>query len=211
MTKTTPALFSRGFTPDRLHAPVARRQLLLGGIAAAVMIGAIFAANYVTTDYGFIPVGFGLEATAGTIFAGFALAARDAIQDTWGRIAILVIILLGTAISFTLSAPEIAVASAVAFLISELMNFAVYTPLRTRSRLGDRRWALAVVASNAAGAIGDTVVFLGIAFGMAAIMPALPGQLVGKMYATLLYLAIGRALAALVARNPRLALVQEAA
>lgn len=159
--------------------------------AILVLLGSIIAANYVTTDYGFIPVGFGLMATAGTFFAGFALAARDAIQDAWGRKVVVLIILLGTALSFAIAEPAIAIASAVAFLVAELLNFAVYTPLRERANLGDRRWAVAVVSSNTVGAIADTVLFLGIAFGAAAIMPALAGQLVGKTYATILYLVIG--------------------
>ena len=159
--------------------------------AIVVLLGSIIAANYVTTDYGFIPVGFGLMATAGTFFAGFALAARDAIQDAWGRWPVVGVILAGTALSFIIAEPVIAVASAVAFLVAELLNFAVYTPLRERAKLGDRRWAVAVASSNVVGAIADTVLFLGIAFGAAAIMPALAGQLVGKTYATVLYLVIG--------------------
>ena len=159
--------------------------------AIAVLLGSIILANWVTTDYGFIPVGFGLEATAGTFFAGFALASRDAIQDAWGRWPVVGVILAGTALSFAVSEPFIAIASATAFLVAELLNFAVYTPLRERANLGDRRWAVAVASSNVVGAIADTVLFLGIAFGAAAIMPALAGQLVGKTYATVLYLIIG--------------------
>lgn len=186
---------------------VPRGKLWGGVIAVAVLFSAILLANWVTTDYGFIPVGFGLEATAGTIFAGFALAARDAIQDTWGRIAIVLIILVGTGVSFAISAPAIAIASAVAFLVSETLNFAVYTPIRTRAKFGDKKWAGAVVLSNIAGAISDTIVFLGIAFGLAAIMPALPGQLVGKMYATVVYLLIGKVIAMVLAhrKNQRMA------
>lgn len=170
-------------------------RLMAALVATTVLLGSIILANWVTTDYGFIPVGFGFEATAGTIFAGFALAARDAIQDTWGRRAVLVVILIGTALSFALSAPAIAVASAVAFLLAELLNFAVYTPIRERAKFGDKRWGVAVAASNAVGAVTDTVVFLGIAFGAAAIMPALPGQLVGKTYATVVYLVLGALIA----------------
>lgn len=173
-----------------------RLRHTVGITAITVLLGSIIAANWVTTDYGFIPVGFGLEATAGTFFAGFALAARDAIQDAWGRWPVVGVILAGTALSFIVAVPVIAVASAVAFLVAELLNFAVYTPLRERANLGDRRWAVAVASSNVAGAIADTVLFLGIAFGAAAIMPALPGQLVGKTYATVLYLIIGAAGAA---------------
>ena len=176
-------------TPGRLAA---------GLIAVAVLFGSMLAANYVTTDYGFVPIGFGLSATAGTFFAGFALAARDAINDAWGRPAVVAVILVGTLVSFTLSAPEIAIASAVAFLVAESLDFAVYVPLRKRAKFGDKKWALAVVASNIVGAIADTVVFLGIAFGAAAILPALPGQLVGKSYATVMYLLIGWAVARLV-------------
>ena len=181
-------LISRGeLTPGRMA---------VGLLAVAVMVGSLLAANYVTTDYGFIPVGFGLEATAGTFFAGFALASRDAIQDSWGRLPVVAVILVGTVLSFAISAPAIALASAAAYLCAEALDFAVYAPLRARARLGDRRWALAVVASNVVGALTDTVVFLGVAFGTSAIAPALPGQLVGKLYATVMYLLIG----ALVAR-----------
>lgn len=168
-----------------------------GLIAVAVLFGSMLAANYVTTDYGFIPIGFGLSATAGTFFAGFALAARDAINDAWGRLAVVAVILIGTLVSFALSAPEIAIASAAAFLVAESLDFAVYVPLRKRAKLGDKKWALAVVASNIVGAITDTVVFLGVAFGPAAILPALPGQFVGKSYATVAYLLIGWAVARL--------------
>lgn len=173
-------------------------RLTAGLIAVAVLFGSMLAANYVTTDYGFVPVGFGLSATAGTFFAGFALAARDAINDAWGRLAVVAVILTGTLVSFTLSAPEIAIASAAAFLVAESLDFAVYVPLRKRAKFGDKKWALAVVASNIVGAIADTVVFLGVAFGSAAILPALPGQLVGKSYATVVYLLIGWAVARLV-------------
>lgn len=159
--------------------------------AITVFIAAILLANYVTTTYDFIPIGFGLEATAGTIFAGFALASRDALQDAWGRWAVVIVILLGSVLSFAISAPFIALASATAFLLAELLDFAVYTPLRARSKLGDSRWARAVIASNIVGAFGDTVIFLGIAFGTAAILPALPGQMVGKLYATVVYLGLG--------------------
>jgi len=83
-------------------------------------------------------------------------------------------------------APALAVASATAFLISELADFAVYTPLRGRAAMGGRRWFGAVAASNVVGALLDTVLFLGIAFGVAALTPAaLSGQLVGKGWATL--------------------------
>lgn len=166
-------------------------RIVVGVVAGLLVLGALIAANVVTTDFGFIPVGFGFEATAGTLFAGVMLASRDAVQDALGRWAVVVMILLGTIVSLLISDPHIALAAALAFGFAELADFAVYTPIRNRSIIGDKRWALAVVASNAVGALADSVIFLGIAFGLGAITPALPGQMVGKLWATLAYLLIG--------------------
>ena len=122
----------------------------------------------------------------------------DAPQDALGRWAVLVIILLGTTVSFAISAPQIALAAALAFGFAELCDFAVYTPIRSKAKFGDRRWAVAVVGSNIVGAVADTLIFLGVAFGPAAIMPALLGQLVDKLWATVAYLILGWLFARLV-------------
>lgn len=167
------------------------KRRVIGAAAAVGFIATILLANYLTTRFGFVPVGFGLTATAGTFAAGFALALRDAVQDALGRWAVLTAIVVGAGLSFLVADPFIALASAAAFLISELADFAIYTPLRRKSRLGDKRWAGAVIASNLVGAVVDTAIFLGIAFGAAAILPSIPGQLVGKSWATLAYLLIG--------------------
>lgn len=182
------------FTPKAL-TPL---RLATGILASLVLLGGLLAANWVTTDYGFVPVGFGLMATAGTFFAGVTLAMRDLIQDALGRIYVVLLILVGTAVSFLIAAPAIAIASAAAFLLSELIDFAVYTPLRARAKVGDKKWAVAVILSNTVGAIVDTVVFLGIAFGLSAILPALAGQIVGKSYATIGYLILGALLGVLL-------------
>ena len=71
------------------------------------------------------------------------------------------------------------VASATAFLVSELLDFAVYTPLR------ERNWPLAVAASNAVGLVCDSVLFLWLAFGN---FDFLRGQIVGKTWVTLAFL-----------------------
>lgn len=176
-------------------------RVATGLTLSAGLFAGIVAANYATTRYGFVPVGFGLSATAGTFAAGVTLALRDGIQDIFGRWAILVVIVAGTALSFLVADPAVALASAVAFLLAELLNFAVYTPLRERSRLGDKRWALAVASSNLAGAIADTAVFIGIAFGVTAIMSAMPGQLVGKAWATVIYLVIGAIVGAVLRQS----------
>ena len=144
-------------------------------------------ANWLTTEYGFVPVGFGLMVTAGTYAAGLALVLRDGIQDTLGLWGVAAAIAVGTALSFLLADPLIALASGVAFCLSELVDSLVYTPLRKR------RWRTAIVGSSVAGAVVDTALFLGIAFGLSAItLSAMTGQLVGKvLWVALPYAVIG--------------------
>lgn len=155
----------------------------VGAAAAAGFILAIVAANWATTRYGFVSVGLGLTATAGTYFAGLALGLRDLIQDGLGRLAVLGVIVVGALISYTVSSSHIATASAVAVLVSELADLAVYTPLRRRA------WPLAVLLSNTVGAFADTVLFLWIAGFFA--WGSVPGQMVGKVvWATLVPLGL---------------------
>ena len=152
------------------------KRTTTGAIAGAAFLGCILAANYVTTEYGMVPVGFGLIATAGTYFAGATFVLRDTVQDTAGRRWVIALILAGAALSFLISAPFIALASAVAFLLSETVDFAIYQPLRKRG------YVRAAVASNVAGSLVDTLVFLAIA-GFP-IRQAFAGQMVGKLLVT---------------------------
>lgn len=152
----------------------------------AAFLATIVLANYLTTELGLIDVGFGLVATAGTYLAGLAFVLRDAVQDTAGRRATVAVIAAGAAISYLIADPFIALASAVAFALSELADFAIYTPLRRRG------YIRAAIASNVVGATVDTLAFLAIA-GFA-IAEAFAGQMVGKLTITLaVVLAIGGA------------------
>lgn len=170
--------------------------------AALAFVATVVLANYLTTRFGFVPVGFGLSATAGTFIVGVTLALRDVIQDAAGRRIVLAAVAAGAILSFVVSDPHIAAASCAAFLISELLDLAVYTPLRARARFGDRRWSVAVLASTVVGAITDTVVFVGVAFGPALILPAMPGQLVGKLWATVVFLVVGWGFGRALFRKP---------
>lgn len=175
--------------------PTLKARKIAGFASAGGLLLTLVLANWLTTHFGFVPVGFGLLATAGTFAAGVALALRDSTQDLLGTRWMLATIAAGTLLSYALADPFIATASAAAFLLSELVNYFIYTPIRRKADLGGRRWAVAVAGSNLGSSIADTVVFLGLAFGWAAIMPALAGQLVGKTWATLVYLALGKAVA----------------
>lgn len=155
---------------------------ILAALTAAAFLACVLTANYATTRYGMIPVGFGLEATAGTYLAGVTFVLRDTIQDLAGRSTVLGLIVAGGILSFLIADPFIAFASGVAFLISELADLTVYTPLR------DSGYIRAAVTSNIAGAVVDTVLFLWIA-GFP-ILPAVSGQLVGKLAVTALVVAV---------------------
>jgi uncharacterized PurR-regulated membrane protein YhhQ (DUF165 family) len=141
-----------------------------------VFAAAVAAVNALTARYGFIPVGLGLTATAGTYAAGFCLLARDWVHDTAGRGAVLAAIGMAGIASAAMAGPRLAVASATAFVVSEVADLLVYQPLRRRG------WIRAVVASNAVGAPVDTVLFLALA-GFP-IWAAVPGQLLAKATAT---------------------------
>jgi uncharacterized PurR-regulated membrane protein YhhQ (DUF165 family) len=153
---------------------MARRAI---GITAFLAYAASVAgANWATDHYDPVPVGFGLTATAGTYAVGAALLLRDFVQDAFGRSAAGAAVLTGAALS-AVTSPSLALASASAFVISELSDFGVYTPLR------ERGWVRAVVVSNAVGAVLDTLVFLLVA-GLPLTMLTSVGQLVGKTWAT---------------------------
>lgn len=150
--------------------------LVLGGYMATIV-----AANYAVDRFGIVPVGFGLAAPAGVYLAGAALTLRDGMRETWGRGVTLLAILGGALLSAVVAPARLAVASGVAFGLSESADFAVYEPLRRAGRIK----ALAV--SNVVGLIVDSVLFLWLAFGS---LDHLAGQVVGKLWITALSIAV---------------------
>ena len=142
-------------------------------------IATIIAANWAVAAFGLVPVGFGLLGPAGVYFAGLAFTLRDLTQDSLGRRWTVIAILVGALVSALVS-PALALASGIAFLFSELADFAVYTPLR------EKHWLGAVAASNVVGLTIDSALFLWLAFGS---LEFLPGQIIGKLWMTLLAVA----------------------
>lgn len=158
-------------------------RLWRGVFAAIAYLGSIVAANWLISRFGFVPVGFGLVAPAGTYAAGIAFVARDLLQDIAGRIGVFAALIAGAALSWAVSSPTLALASAAAFAVSELADMGVYSPLRRHG------YVRAALASNVVGAIVDTAIFLSLAgFGLA--MATVGGQLVGKLWVTAATLAI---------------------
>jgi uncharacterized PurR-regulated membrane protein YhhQ (DUF165 family) len=147
----------------------------VGLLAVAAYAAAIVAANHLTHRYGLISVGFGLTATAGTYSAGAALMLRNQVQDLLGRRFVIGAILLGAALS-ALTSPSLALASGIAFCVSELCDTAAYTPLRKRG------WARAVLPASLLGATVDSLLFLWLA-GFPVTVRGVAGQLLGKGWA----------------------------
>ena len=124
-----------------------------------------------------LPVAPTVMAPSGVLMIGIALVLRDLVQRRLGVEFGIGAIIAGAAISAALAPPSLVLASAVAFLLSEFTDFAVYTPLARR------RLVLAVLASSVIGLVVDSIVFLWLAFGS---LDFLAGQIVGKLWMVLL-------------------------
>ncbi|RJO71038.1 VUT family protein [Nocardia panacis] len=158
----------------------APRRPMPAGLVVLAYLGAVVAANWLIERFGVVPVGFGLSGPAGVFLVGPALVLRDGVQYLWGKPVALLTLAVGAVLSYFVAGPEVATASAVAFAVSELADFVVFTWLAPR-------WTRAVLFGGIAGALLDSILFLYIAFGSLAF---LPGQVLGKVY--------GVALAALI-------------
>jgi queuosine precursor transporter len=122
-----------------------------------------------------------LMAPSGVLMVGLALVLRDLVQRRLGRVVGLLAIVAGAALSGAVAPPQLVIASTGAFFLSELADFAVYTPLQARGLV------LAVLASSLVGLIADSILFLWLAFGS---LEFLAGQIVGKAWMVLLALPV---------------------
>lgn len=165
----------------------------LGLACLAAYVATVWVSNWLVSHFGIVDVGFGLHAPAAVFAVGVAFTLRDLVQSSLGRLPVLLGIAAGAVLSLAIS-PAFALASGVAFLASEVADFAVYTPLERRN------WYGAVLASNVVGLLVDSWLFLVIAFGNLAFFW---GQVVGK--ATMTLLAITLLAVARSAVRPRLA------
>lgn len=169
------------------HTPtpvtVTPRRLLRPAIFAAY-VSTVLAANWLITWFGVVDLAAGpwvLAAPAGVYAVGIALVLRDVLHELAGARWVLAGIAAGVALSALVAPPQLVVASAVAFGLSELADLGVYTPLRRRG------WTVAAVASSVVGLVADSVLFLWLAFGSLAF---LPGQLTGKAVAVAAAVAV---------------------
>ena len=128
-----------------------------------------------------IPVAPGLTAPSGVLMIGLALVLRDLVQRSLGVKWAAGAILVGAGLSALFATPTLVMASAVAFLLSELADLAVYTPLQRKQLV------FAVFASSVVGLVIDSAIFLYLAFGS---LDFIAGQIVGKAWMVLAALPV---------------------
>ena len=162
------------------------RRLIEGWIFMALFCLTVPGANWMILNVGtvcrpdapcLIPVAPGLLAPSGVLMIGASFVLRDLVQRRLGFAASVVAVLIGAILSGLFAPIALVTASAVAFLVSELADLAVYTPLQRR------RMVLAVIASSFVGLFIDSMIFLWLAFGS---LEFLLGQVVGKSWMVLL-------------------------
>src|SRR6187551_3298684 len=117
------------------------RRWLEGALFFALFCLTVPAANWLILNVGtvctpngpcLIPVAPNLMAPSGVLMVGAALVLRDLLQRRLGLGAAVAAILIGAGISGLIAPLSLVTASAVAYLLSEFADLAVYTPLHER-------------------------------------------------------------------------------
>lgn len=164
------------------------RRLGEGLVFLALFALTIPAANWLIGNVGtkcvpngpcLVPVAPGLMGPSGVITIGLAFVLRDLVQRRLGVSWAIGAIVAGAALSAAIAPPKLVLASAAAFLVAELADLAVFTPLQKRGLV------LAVLASSLVGLVVDSMLFLHLAFGS---LEFLWGQVVGKAWMVILAL-----------------------
>jgi hypothetical protein len=111
----------------------------------------------------------GHRGTLGGAVRRLRVHLRDLTQEWLGRKAVIVAILVGALLSWVVTSNRVLA------VFSKLADFTVYQPLR------ERRWLLAVFASNVVGLVIDSILFLQIALGS---LDFIEGEIIGKLWTT---------------------------
>ena len=114
------------------------------------------------------------------LFIGFNITARDRLHDAWRGQSLkrnmFLLILAGSVISAIFGAGRIALASFLAFALSESADAIVYHVLRSRAKL------LQVNGSNVISAGVDSIAFPLLAFGWPPLAGIMLGQFLAKVF-----------------------------
>lgn len=121
------------------------------GFWTTAYIGAVVAINWLFVVVPMVPV-LGTMFPPVMLVVGFVFVFRDFAQREIGHWVVIAMLVAG-GISYFMSAPVVALASVTAFLISEAIDWAIYT--FTRKPLSQR-----ILLSSAVAVPVDTIVFL---------------------------------------------------
>ncbi|MGN6488058.1 MAG: queuosine precursor transporter [Devosia sp.] len=134
--------------------------------AIAAMVVVVTASNILVqypVDAQLGPVNLKDLLTWGAFTYPFAFLVTDLTNRHDGpvraRIVVLVGFVVALGLSFWLATPRIAIASATAFLLGQLLDISVFSRLRM-----SRNWILPPLAASLFGSLLDTLVFFSIAF-----------------------------------------------
>ncbi|MDB5540009.1 MAG: rane protein [Devosia sp.] len=134
--------------------------------AIAAMVVVVTASNIlvqypVQSDLG--PIHLGDLLTWGAFTYPFAFLVTDLTNRYDGPVRARMVVVVGFVVALALSAylatPRIAIASATAFLIGQLLDISVFSRLRA-----SRSWFLPPLAASLFGSLLDTLIFFSIAF-----------------------------------------------
>lgn len=135
------------------------RRNVIGWTAWGLFLASIPFANWWLHQHGFwdSPILGPLPSALWVVAVSFVL--RDIAQISIGRLWAWAAIAIGVVLTFWLATPGLAVASGVAFAISESTDALIFTPLANRGR-----FLIAVTVSGYIAGFVDSAVFLRIAF-----------------------------------------------
>jgi uncharacterized PurR-regulated membrane protein YhhQ (DUF165 family) len=145
----------------------------------AFYLGSIILANFLVLQFGLVNH-FGLTFPAGAYAIGITFTARDFVQRRYGKWKCWIWMGVAAAIS-ALFAPKIAFASICAFLISEGIDWLVYTIM-------PGSFIKRVFTSNIIGIPLDSIVFVYLVFGFN--WSAIWGQTIIKIICSLVILPL---------------------
>lgn len=138
-------------------------------------LGSILVANVLVNQFGIIHF-LGLTFPAGAVAIGLTFSARDLVQRKYGKWKCWVWMIVASVITIVFN-PKLALASMSAFLISEGVDWLIFTFYRSSIK---KR----VLLSNLFGTPLDSFVFVTLAFGF--IWEAIWGQAIVKLLSSFL-------------------------
>lgn len=157
------------------------KDRLLKGVLVGLYLLSIVAGVVALDVFGIVTLPGGLMAPAAVFVVGVTLILRDLVHEAAGRRVALLAIVAASLLSAVFSW-QFALASGLAFLISETFDLLVYEQVRNRID----SVPAGMLVSNAVSIPVDSVIFLTLAFGS---LDFFWGQVVGKGIATVIAVA----------------------